>query len=218
MTDPLTAAANAATLADRVTAFFRFLRTRLWQNGRPQLPHGSSAAVLRRRQRHPFELRPIRFEIFLDVDLPTVEVWFYAINYRPRTLTLWSAIVPGFYLSGGPKLENIPFTGDIALEPGNAFIFRCRRALADSEVRVIAAMQQASMAHASYEVIAHARDRRAELTYRASAMAIDGWIHCKERQSSTGRDHQPNDALERTGMAEELDTPAAQRGRWTAEH
>src|SRR6266702_6675689 len=143
------------------------------RSANPWLPFSS------RRAPNAFELQPIAFMIDLTHTLPHIEIRYYAVNYLARELHLRDASVTTFNLSSTPLLERIPLAQEFTLEPKSTTMVIFRRALTDSEARVLGKEPQHHYPRsAAFTLLARAKERSEELTFGpVSGMAIDGWIN-----------------------------------------
>lgn len=124
MTDPISAAAGAATILDRLSAAVRWLLRRPGEQ--PQLPG-----------RYPhtgLEIRPINFVVDLRRPQPCIEINLYAVNYLRTQLTLTELKVTRFHTNDGPLLEHIYLVQEFRIRPRSSQAVCCRRHLMDSEI------------------------------------------------------------------------------------
>lgn len=166
MTDPIGTTASALSIAERIIAAGRWVWRKL--SRKPDQPP--------RKPPQDFEVQPVTFAINLTHAVPYVEVSFYAINHRNRTIVLHELKISSLRISGGPDLEQIPLLQEFPIPPKNSFKVFCRRNLLDSEVRAIAA--NTSPEPASFALVARAKDGWREYTYGpVSSKWIEGWIN-----------------------------------------
>jgi hypothetical protein len=179
MADPLSTAASAVTLADRAAAVVRWLR------GRSTGKRTEHAPPLIQKGSWPFELLPVRFELWLAQQVPSVEVSIYAVNYLKKDLQLRDVRVT-LYPGSGPCIENIELSGDRALSKLNSTFITCRRNLLDSEARALLAAHDSSLRSSSIAMAGRAVAGRREYRYGpVSSIVIAGFAN----RPSPGPEH-----------------------------
>ncbi len=166
MPDPISTAASAVSLIDRLAAVWRWLTRGTKQPGYDPLA----------RPPLVFEVQPINFRIDLTRALASIEVDFYAINHLRKTLVLTELKISRFHLSSGQLLEQIPLLQEFQLNGRNSFIVTCRRNLMDSEVRAVAETAGSPLGASLSLVARAARGRRVYQYGPISSLAVDGWI------------------------------------------
>ncbi len=177
--DPLL---NAATTIARFLASLlglsREIRQGTTDRGRHGVPATPGARILAERSRPlELELLLISFDISLNRTPPEIGVWFHAVNYLRRPLTITSLQVTQFKLSGCPALENIGLPSEIQIPARRSRLVYCRRALADSEARVFANARRDDRLNASVNLACTARIGSKFITYGPLVgQGVNGWI------------------------------------------
>jgi hypothetical protein len=111
--DPISATANAVTIADRAAAAIRWVRR--------QTSRSPRAAI----GRPGFELKPVTFELDLSRPQPRVELCFYAVNYRRRALELHQVKITQLNVSGGPVIEHVDLLHEVKVSPRGSCSVYC---------------------------------------------------------------------------------------------
>ena len=169
MSDPISTAASAVTIVDRIARATHWLMR--WFGRKPSAPQLHDGP-------HNFELRPISFMVDLVQSVPFVELRYYAINHLNRQLTLTEAKVTQFRLSGGMSIEQIPIVQEFSVLPRTSFVVYFRRNLIDSEARVLMQEKIPLPGNGSFSLTAKAKCGRREYTYGpVSSMWIEGWVN-----------------------------------------
>jgi hypothetical protein len=124
----------------------------------------------------PFELLPLSFTLYLGMQIPTINVWLYAVNHEGKELDLRSANVTTFALSGGPTLANIAISSHSILPPRSSRELLCRRPLLDAEVRAVRSSQHNIRANATFSATAEGFVGRRAKPQEAINRSMNGWI------------------------------------------
>ena len=170
MTDPISTAAGAATIIDRLAAAGLWLQRRFQRGNDPLFPNYSEPSE--------FELKPVHVRIDLLPLIPYVELRFYAINYTTRPLILLRAGTQIERLILGHTVDTIPLLQDYRMSPRGSSLIFFRRNLLDSEARVFREGRYYAMQSASYQLVASARYKNKQYSYGpVSSRSIDGWIN-----------------------------------------
>lgn len=169
MADPISTAASAVTIIDRIARAAHSLMR--WLGRKPSVPQIHDGP-------HKFELRPISFMVDLVQTVPFVELRYYAINHLNRKLTVTEAKVTQFRTSGGMHIEHIPMVQEFPVAPRTSFMVFFRRNLMDSEARALMLEKTPLPANGSFSLTAKAKCGRREYTYGpVSSMWIEGWVN-----------------------------------------
>src|SRR5258708_7303419 len=147
--------------------------------GRAIPPVIQVARLLRGKLQSPptvFEVKPIGFMVNLPQQIPHVEVYFYAINYLSRSMTLSQVNVSSLQIGSGPSLDKIPLAyDDIELPARSARWVICRRQLTPHEIAALPSPRWREMG--SISLTAKARYKQREYRYGpVASLATDGWI------------------------------------------
>ena len=128
------------------------------------------------KEKPPFEILPVSFEIGLDRNIPCVEIIIYFVNYYSRDLFLQLIKITDFSLTGIQGLEDISQSHEITVPSKQTKRITCRRNLNDAEARLIKKNKPSSAPNAMFTVEVHAVAGRKSFRYEFNQISMSGEI------------------------------------------
>lgn len=170
---------NAATAVSRfVASLFGLSREIRQARADPAGTGRPGVRIIAERSRPlDLELLLVSFDISLSRTPPQIGVWLYAVNYLRRPLTITTLRVTHFGLSGCPGLENIGLPEETQVPARRSRLVYCRRALADTEARVLAHARRDGQLNASVSLVCTARVGSKFITHGPIVgQGVNGWM------------------------------------------
>jgi hypothetical protein len=129
-------AAALVTVGGGVFGTLRYVRHRR-ANAIQQSSNGALRGVAFDTGPHDFELLPFRFEVQLAQEIPTIEVYVYAINYARKKIVVTRMDVGEFRVENCVPIHGIGLIEEWDILPQRSRLLIAKRALVDSEARAI---------------------------------------------------------------------------------
>jgi len=161
----------ALNVLDRLRGVARWISTRVRRAPESRWIPG------RRPPHDGFEVLPLHFEVNLDLQVPTVTVAMYAVNYTRHELEVASLAIDELRTAGVP-FASIGLLGEPIVRRRSAFVIYARRRLADSEAREASRSGSGQWSIGSINFVARARHGHTQLKYGpVAAMTISGVVN-----------------------------------------
>ena len=133
--------------------------------------------VIPRQGPHDLQVLPDQFRVWLDREVPEIEIHFYGINYLGREVTGLEVTVTTFQLDRYAHIQNVSSGDQGKIPKRSSRMLRCQRPLSDSEIRILKKASVGRYSEGTVMVRARAFAGRKTVTYQPmNGIVIKGTI------------------------------------------